>query len=224
MRMKSNCFWICIFARTLHSSFRCYTTADGIKTSNWHNFSSVNCVESGIVEWLKNICVKTCDTEFNSGEMPVGLWIFCINFSCMGSKILQLKSNKTKMFFSLFCSYPSLLIYWPDSCDQALDGVRHSARMTGQNRPRWRIFGVYDQRACCLQQVGGTVEHGAGGLEDGFLRCSALKTDEDIDKTGIWTVSTCSRLAWLYLTADLSRDTGKLWVGGKYSQIFNSFN
>lgn len=74
------------------------------------------------------------------------------------------------------------MIHQPDGCDQALDGVGHSARMAGQDRPGGRVFGVYDQRACRLQQVGGAVEHGAGGLEDGLLCCCALNKDEDVDE------------------------------------------
>lgn len=72
--------------------------------------------------------------------------------------------------------------------------------------------------------MGGTVEHRAGGLEDGLLRCNALKTDKDINETRMWMVLIPQSVVGLYLTADLSRDAGKLWVGGKYGQIFNSFN
>lgn len=32
------------------------------------------------------------------------------------------------------------------------------------------------------------------------------------------------RLPGSYLTADLSRDAGKLWVGGEYGQVFHGFN
>lgn len=32
------------------------------------------------------------------------------------------------------------------------------------------------------------------------------------------------RITGLYLAADLSRDAGELWVGGKYGQVFHGFN
>lgn len=32
------------------------------------------------------------------------------------------------------------------------------------------------------------------------------------------------RLTGWYLAADLSRDAGELWVGGKYGQVFHGFN
>lgn len=83
------------------------------------------------------------------------------------------------IFFHIFV----LMIHRPDGCDQALDGVGHSARMAGQNRPRGGVFGVDDQRACRLQQVGGAVEHGAGRLEDGLLCRGTLKNKEDVSES-----------------------------------------
>lgn len=89
----------------------------------------------------------------------------------------QSKKKKKQQSKNLF------VIHRPDGCDQALDGVGHSARMAGQNRPGRRVFGVYDQRACGLQQVGGAVEHGASRLKDGLLCCSALNKEEDLNET-----------------------------------------
>lgn len=94
----------------------------------------------------------------------------------------QSKKKKKKQQSKIFHVFV-FVIHRPDGCDQALDGVGHSARMAGQNRPGRRVFGVYDQRACGLQQVGGAVEHGASRLKDGLLCCSALNKEEDLNET-----------------------------------------
>lgn len=66
----------------------------------------------------------------------------------------------------------------PNGCDETLDGVWHGARVTGQNRPSGRVFGVDDQWACSLQQVGGAVKHGACRVKDGLLCGRALQKNK----------------------------------------------
>lgn len=35
--------------------------------------------------------------------------------------------------------------YSPDGCDETLDGVRHGARVTSEDRPGGWVFGINDQ-------------------------------------------------------------------------------
>lgn len=46
--------------------------------------------------------------------------------------------------------------------------------MTSEDGPGGRVFGIDDQRAGGLEQVGGAVQHGARRLEDGLLGGGAL--------------------------------------------------
>ena len=63
----------------------------------------------------------------------------------------------------------------PDVFDETLDRVGHGVRVTGQNRPCGRVFGVDHQRAGGLEQAGRAVEHGTCRLEDRLLGGKALQ-------------------------------------------------
>lgn len=42
--------------------------------------------------------------------------------------------------------------------------------------------------------------------------------------TGCWWILDIPVVTWSYLAADLSRDAGELWIGGKRCEVFHSFN
>lgn len=86
-----------------------------------------------------------------------------------------------------------VFFYWPYGCNETLDGVRDDARVTSQNGPGGRVFGVNNQWACSSEQVGGAVQHGATWMEDGLLSSSALNNKKDkykkIKNTHFWWIN-----------------------------------
>lgn len=98
--------------------------------------------------------------------------------------------------------------------------------MTSEDGPGGRVFGVDDQRAGSLEQVGGAVQHGARRLEDGLLGGSALENrnglDADLAETSCGP--TVADGSTSHLAADLSRNAGELWVGRKRGEVLHGLN
>lgn len=121
----------------------------------------------------------------------------------------------------------------PHVGDELLDGVGHCPGVSSQHRPLGGIFRVDGQRASRLYEASRTLQHSSCSGDDGLHGCMALLT---VSTKQVYNyLSNCLKsvisegvqVSARYKTnlrADLGWNTGKLWVGGKSSEVFHSFN